>query len=59
MNDYTNYLYYDRETEEEFIVAARTEKERDEILAEYEFNDADLIDTLTDYEAEVSGLDTY
>lgn len=59
MNNYTNYLYYDRETGEEFIVVARTEKERDEILAEYEFNDADLIDTLTDYEAEVSGLDTY
>ena len=59
MTDYKNYLYYDKETGEEFIVAARTEEERDEILAEYEFTDAKLVDMLTDYEAEVSGLDTY
>ena len=45
---------------ENFIMGCVKEgKEAKEILAEYEFNDADLIDTLTDYEAEVSGLDTY
>lgn len=53
-----NFLFYDYDTGEEFIVEAKTGVEAHKIADCY-FDSAVLCDTLSNYEAEMSGLDTY
>jgi hypothetical protein len=53
-----NFLFYDVDTGEEFIVEAKTRIEARKIADCY-FDSAVLRGTLSNYEAEMSGLDTY
>ena len=53
-----NFLFYDDNTGEEFIVEAKTGVEARKIADCY-FDSAVLLGTLSNHEAEVYGLDTY
>lgn len=52
------FLFVDKVSGEEFIVMAKTALEAQEIAEEY-FEEPHFLDLLSEYEAELSGLDTY
>ncbi len=53
-----HYLFTDLESGEEFIVGASNLAEAKEIAAEY-FEEPEFEYTMSEYEAEASGLDEY
>lgn len=53
-----NYLFYDKVTGEEFLVNIDT-KEKAIITARAYFQKPILIDVVTNFEAEMMGIDTY
>lgn len=54
-----NYYCVDENTGEEFIVEADTKGECQEVFKKWGFTDAYIICTISDFEAECCGLDTY
>ena len=54
-----NYLMYDRESGEDFIVEAENEEEAMNKAFSYSFEDPDICSEISDFEAEMLGLDTY
>ncbi|MBO7694681.1 MAG: hypothetical protein J6T10_18855 [Methanobrevibacter sp.] len=53
-----NYLFWDEVTGEEFLVYAQNKKQAIEIANEY-FEEPQFDSEVTDFEAEMMGLDTY
>ena len=53
-----NWMFWDEESGEEFIVYERT-LEKAKVVAKEYFNKPKFDHKMTDFEAEMSGLDTY
>jgi hypothetical protein len=53
-----DYLFYDEDTGEEFIVETEN-KEKAYMIAYTYFKEPKFIDEISDFEAEMLGLDTY
>jgi hypothetical protein len=53
-----NYLFWDEVTGEEFLVYAQNKNQAIEIANEY-FEEPQFDSEVTDFEAEMMGLDTY